>query len=274
MRVWVDGVLMDESEARVSVFDHGLTTGDGVFETVKVVSGRPFALTRHLRRLGASARGLGLPEPDWGWLRDGLSQLLDSPAIPAVARLRITLTGGVAPLGSQRGDSGPTLILALAPMSPAAETCDIAVVPWPRNERGPLAGVKTTSYAENVVALAHAHRYGASEAVLGNTVDNLCEGTGSNVFLVHGGRLVTPPLQAGCLAGVTRELVLEWAGAEEEDVAAGALAEAEEAFLTSTARDVQPVRTVDGRALPCAPGPTTRKTMEIFAQRSGRDSDP
>lgn len=274
MRVWVNGAVVDESEARISVFDHGLTTGDGVFETVKVVSGAPFALSRHLRRLARSAGDLDLPQPDDSRIRAGVDELLAANPALADARLRITVTGGVAPLGSQRGEEGPTLILALAPLHQAADRCDVALAPWPRNEHGALAGVKSTSYAENVRALAYANRHGATEAVFSNVAGNLCEGTGSNVFVVRHGRLVTPPLSAGCLAGVTRDLVLEWSEGVEEDVTSGALADGEEAFLTSTTRDVQPIRAVDGTRLPTAPGPVTRKVTEVFAQRSARDIDP
>lgn len=274
MRVWVNGAVVDESEARISVFDHGLTTGDGVFETVKVVSGAPFALSRHLRRLARSAGDLDLPQPDNSRIRAGVDELLAANPALADARLRITVTGGVAPLGSQRGEEGPTLILALAPLHPAADHCDVALAPWPRNEHGALAGVKSTSYAENVRALAYANRHGATEAVFSNVAGNLCEGTGSNLFVVRHGRLVTPPLSAGCLAGVTRDLVLEWSEGVEEDVPAGALADGEEAFLTSTTRDVQPIRAVDGGKLPPAPGPVTRAVMEVFAWRSAQHIDP
>lgn len=274
MRVWVDGVLIEDSQARVSVYDHGLTTGDGVFETVKVVGGEPFALTRHLDRLTRSARGLDLPVPEPGRVRAAVSEVLDgNPTLPR-ARLRITVTGGISPLGSQRGDAGPTLILAMAPLDPATETCDVAFVPWPRNEYGALAGVKSTSYAENVRALAYARRQRADEAVFANITGNLCEGTGSNVFLVREGELLTPPLTAGCLAGVTRDLLLEWLGATETDVPADSLYDADEAFLSSTAREVQPIRAADGRVLPAAPGPVTAKAIEVFAHRSAAGIDP
>lgn len=274
MTVWLDGDLVDDADATVSVFDHGVTTGDGVFETIKVVHGRPFALTRHLRRLGESARGLGLPTPDEERLRKGVDELLRaSPEMPA-ARLRITLTGGVSPLGSRRGDSGPALMLALAPLDPVAASGDIATVPWPRNERGALAGVKSTSYAENVIALAYAKDRGAGEAVFANTAGNVCEGTGTNIFVVLNGEAVTPPLSAGCLAGVTRGLVLEWCSSREGDLPMHTLTTAAEAFLTSTARDVQPVRTIDGRELPRCPGPVTRAAMDVFARRSSHDDDP
>ncbi|WP_176735779.1 aminotransferase class IV, partial [Actinacidiphila rubida] len=137
-----------------------------------------------------------------------------------------------------------------------------------------LAGLKTTSYGENVVALARAHEHGASEALLANTVGRLCEGTGSNVFVVLGGRLLTPPLESGCLAGITRALVADWAGAEEADLPFDVLAEADEVFLTSSLRDVQAVHRVDDRELPGAPGPVTAKAMRVFAERAAEQVDP
>ena len=274
MAVWINGEVVPDNEARVSVFDHGLVVGDGVFETVKVTHRTPFALTRHLVRLAQSAAGLGMPAPDLDQVRAGVQAVIDnSPDIPR-ARLRITATGGVGPLGSERGSAAPTIIVAIAEQPPRGESIDVVTVPWPRNEHGALAGLKTTSYADNVRALAYAAERGGSEAIFANTAGNLCEGTGTNVFLVTGGRLVTPPLSAGCLAGVTRALVLEWSGAEEADVPVGALQEAEEAFLTGTTRDVQPIRRVNGFELAAVPGPVTRKAIEVFAMRSAESPDP
>jgi branched-chain amino acid aminotransferase len=272
--VWINGALVPDDEARISIFDHGLVTGDGVFETVKVVNGVPFALSRHLARLGRSAAGLGLTPPDLEGIRAGALAVAQSPGRPDLARMRITVTGGIAPLGSERGGSPLTAIVALGEMHPAAPWCDVVTVPWPRNERGALSGLKTTSYGENVRALAYAGSRGGNEAIFGNTVGNLCEGTGTNVFIVSGGRLVTPPLSAGCLAGVTRALVIEWAGATEQDVPLPALADADEAFLTGTTRDVQPIRCVDGRVVSDAPGPITRKAAEVFAMRAAESPDP
>jgi branched-chain amino acid aminotransferase len=269
VKVWVNGSLAEEDEAVLSVFDHGFTVGDGVFETVKVVRGQPFALRRHVDRLAASASGLGLPRPDPAGVRQAVAETLGANDVGALGRLRITYTGGISPLGSERGTAGPTLVVVAVPMQPWPQSAAVAVVPWTRNEHGALAGLKTTSYAENVVMLAHAKRQGASEALFANTAGNLCEGTGSNVFLGLGGRLVTPLLSAGCLAGVTRALLLEWVGADEQDVPLAALAEADEVFLASTTRDVQAVHRVDDRSLPEVPGPLTRKATEVFAARSG-----
>jgi branched-chain amino acid aminotransferase len=272
--VWINGELLPDDEAQISIFDHGLVVGDGVFETIKVVAGQPFALSRHLARLCRSAAGLGLPAPDLDAIRAGAQAVIGSTQLLPLARMRITATGGIAPLGSERGPSKLTVIVALVEQQPAATAVDVVVVPWTRNEHGALAGIKTTSYAENVRALAFAAEQGSKEAIFANTAGNLCEGTGTNIFVVHGGRLITPPLSAGCLAGVTRGLVIEWVGATEDNVPISALANAEEAFLTGTTRDVQPVRNVNGSKLASVPGPITRKAAEVFAMRAAESPDP
>jgi branched-chain amino acid aminotransferase len=274
MTTWCDGALVADGAPVLRSDDHGLIVGDGVFETVKVVDGAPFALTRHLDRLAASARGLGLAL-DVGIVRLGIDQVLAAHRTPPLARLRITVTGGPSPLASTRGEGPPTVVVGLADATPPPPAADVAIVPWTRNEHGATAGLKTTSYADNVIALARAHRHDADEAILANTAGNLCEGTGSNVFVGLDGRLVTPPLLAGCLAGVSRALLVDWLGAvDERDIAISALAGADEAFLTSSLRDVQPIRAVDGRALPACPGPLTARAADVFAARAAADADP
>ncbi|MEU3254982.1 aminodeoxychorismate lyase [Streptomyces sp. NPDC006997] len=273
MKIWLDGGLQDAEGARVSVFDHGLTVGDGIFETVKAVDGRPFALTRHLDRLTRSARGLGLPDPDHDEVRRACAAVLEANPTP-LGRLRVTYTGGHGPLGSDRGEHGPTLVVAVGATVRRPDTTAVITVPWTRNERGALTGLKTTSYAENVVALARAHEQGASEALFGNTVGQLCEGTGSNVFVVLDGQLHTPPVASGCLPGITRALVVEWTGARETDLPLDVLERAEEVFLTSTLRDVQAVHRVDGRDLAGTPGPVTAKAMRVFEERAAEHLDP
>jgi branched-chain amino acid aminotransferase len=274
--VWLDGAILDAAEAKVSVLDHGLTVGDGVFETIKLIGGRPFALRRHIERLHRSAQGLGLDVPlvD-ARLRDAIDDLLAAAPAGEVGRLRVTVTGGVAPPGSGRGTSGPTLIMAVAPLEPWEPDTVAITVPWPRNERSAVAGLKTTSYAENVVALAEARRVGATEAIMANLAGNLCEGTGTNVFLVRRGVLSTPPLLAGCLAGVTRALLLEeLPDADEDNLPMAALPEADEVLLTSSTRDVQPLRVLDGRELPGAEGPMAKRAIDAIADLQARDMDP
>jgi branched-chain amino acid aminotransferase len=273
-QLWVNGQLGPEGQATVSVFDHGLTVGDGVFETVKAVGGVPFALTRHLDRLVASARGLALPEPDLDELRAAVRETITAQPDPtADLRVRITYTGGVSPLGSERGTARPTLMVAVAPLVPSALSAAVVTVPWPRNERGALTGLKTTSYAENVVALAYAKERGATEAICADTTGRLCEGTGSNVILAIDGRLVTPSLASGCLAGVTRGLAMEWCDIAEEEIPFEALFEADEVALASTTRNIQPVHAVDGRAL-AAPGPLTTAAMVAWLSAAAEQVDP
>jgi branched-chain amino acid aminotransferase len=272
--IWLDGELVDSDRARVSPFDHGLLVGDGVFETVRVYGGQPFAWTRHLDRLAHSAAGLGLAVPDRDDLRDAADAVLAANG-HLEARLRITVTGGVAPLGSERGDAPPTVIVATSEVKPWPPAVRVVVVPWVRNERGATAGLKTTSYAENVRALADAHARGASEAIFANTRDELCEATGSNVFVVRDGVVATPPASSGCLLGVTRALVLELGmPVEETALSLDALRDADEAFLTSTTREVQPIAAVDDRELPSAPGPVTGKLAELFTALVARELDP
>jgi branched-chain amino acid aminotransferase len=267
MRTWVNGELLTDPDApAVAARDHGLTVGDGVFEVIKIVDGRPVALQAHLDRLARSAQGLGLPEPDLDGVRRGLAAVLEGDTAP-LGRVRVTWTGGLAPLGSDRGSGPATLVVSADAMDPWPDSTAVATVPWPRNERGALAGLKTTSYGENVRALALAHDRGASEAIFANLQGHLCEGTGTNVFYVVDGELRTPTLDSGCLAGITRQLVLDWYGAVEVDEPIDVLTEqASEAFLASTTRDVQAIDRWDDRELP-APGPVTTEVRKVWQER-------
>jgi branched-chain amino acid aminotransferase len=276
--VWLDGALVTVDAARISPFDHGLLVGDGVFETIRVYGGEPFAWTRHLDRLAHSASGLGLPVPDRDVLHAAACAVLSANGHDE-ARLRITVTGGVAPLGSERGIAGPTVVVASSVLRPWPDSVRVVVVPWVRNDRGATAGLKTTSYAENVRALAYAHEREASEAIFANTRDELCEATGSNVFVVRDGVVATPPESSGCLLGVTRALVLELAAAAgisiaETSLPLDALRDADEAFLTSTTREVQPISHVDDRAVPAVPGPVAAALSTAFNALVAQHLDP
>jgi branched-chain amino acid aminotransferase len=272
-RIWLNGQLVDPERATVSVFDHGMLVGDGIFETVKATNGEPFALTRHLARLARSAAGLGLPEPDQDALAQGTLEVLAAAPKWPLARVRITYTSGPGPLGSDRGNQGTTSIVIVDEQKPFPDTANVAVVPWPRNERGALSGVKSTSYGDNAKALLHAKQHGGGEAIFGNLAGNLCEGTGSNVFYVLDGELRTPTLESGCLAGITRALLLEWFGGREVDEPLDVLQRAEEVFLVSTTRDVQAVERVDERVL-SAPGPVTGEAMATWAAKEREHLDP
>jgi branched-chain amino acid aminotransferase len=272
--VWIDGRFVEGAEATVPVNDHGLLVGDAVFETAKVVDNVPFALRRHLARLRLSAAGLGLEVPhDDARLRAAVAALIEANG-PGVGRLRITVTSGPGPLGSGRGPGPPSVIMVTGPTGHWGPTTTVVTVAWPRNERSAVAGLKTTSYAENVLAVRAARQAGATEALVPNLRGDLCEGTGSNVFVGLDGRLLTPPLSSGCLAGITRELVLEVSDAVEEDLPMTVLDEADEVFITSSTRDVHPVTRIDERDLPGTPGPLTRSAADAFAALEAANPDP
>ena len=278
--VWIDGSLQESAQARISPLDHGWTVGNGIFETLLSYDGGLFSFTRHDQRLRQSAEVMGLAVPEAGVLREACEAVLSANAWRnGRARVRITVTGGVAPPGSVRGDASPTVVVAGMPVVAAAPWADVVVVPFTRNASGALVGVKATSYGENVVALAQAQREGASEALFANTEGFLCEGAGSNVFLVEAGVLHTPPLASGCLAGVTRALVLKLAEksglvVSEEPIPLARLFAAEEAFLTSTTREVQAIRKIDGQILREEEGPLTKDLREAFCALRDTTLDP
>ncbi|MGI5186725.1 aminotransferase class IV [Promicromonospora sp. CA-289599] len=279
--IWAEGRMVAPDEAALSAVDHGITVGDGVFETCAVIDDHAFALTRHLARLERSAAGMGMAPLDLPWVRSGVDAVL--AAAPDAGRLRITVTDGVGPLGSGRSDGPQTVVVAATPAA-VVPTGRAARSPWTRNENSAVAGLKTTSYAENVVALADAIKKGADESVFANTQGLLCEGTGSNVFLEIDGELVTPPLSVGCLAGITRELLLEW-GAEAglpvreakdgelpfavlDRVAAGEA----QMLLTGSVRNVQPTVWLDGVDLQI--GELSSAARDLFERNMRERLDP
>ena len=257
--------------------DHGLTVGDGVFETMKVVDGGAVrARPGTWPGCAARPRGSGCNAPDGGRLRArGARELLAAHDPGEVGRLRITLTGGDGPPGTERGDAGPTVLMVAGParhVDGAAVLRDRAR--GSRNERSAVAGAKTTSYAENVVALAWARERGADEALFADTRGKLCEGTGSNVFLVpraagaHAGAVHRLPGRGDPRAGRASGAAPRGGGA-----AVRARSTRDEVFLTSSTRDVQPVRAVDGRTYP-APGSGDRQAAAEFAERSAKRPIP
>ena len=273
LRIWLDGRLYDDPhQATIAGTDHGLVVGDGVFETLKVTERGAFAVRRHLNRLSRSAAALHLPAPDHGQIREAIETVLDGRDFPR-GKLRITYTGGRGPLGSEAAYGPPTVIVALAPADAAAPLASIVTAPWTRNEHGALAGVKSISYAENVRALRYAAERQASEAIFLNTAGHVCEGTGSNIFLVFGDTIITPPLSSGPLAGITRELIMEWSSVDERDLTLEEAKRADEVFVTSSMRDVQAVERWDDRVL--GPMRPVTQTLAInFAERSETDLDP
>lgn len=272
-RIWFNGELYGpDDNPSVPVTDHGLVVGDGVFEALKITAAGPFAVQKHLDRMTRSSAALQLPSPDHAVVRAAIEAVCDGQDWE-FGKIRITYTGGEGPLGSQAAYGPPTLVVIAEPASPPEPVVDVVTAPWRRNENGALAGVKSTSYAENVRGLAYAHERDASETIFLNTVGDVCEGTGSNLYCVFGNRVVTPPLASGPLAGITREVLLDWCDVIEEDFTMTQAAQADEVFITSSLRDVQAVRRWDAVEY-AAPGPRTAEIAAEFLAKSVELVDP
>jgi branched-chain amino acid aminotransferase len=284
---WVNDNLVPIVDAKVSVLDHGFTVADGVFETLLVSDGKVFALDRHLARLTRSALGLGISIPETGEISNAITQVLQKNPKVDFGRLRVTVTSGAGPLGSDRTSAKPTLVVSLAEQAVWPASTKVLLVPWTRNENSPLAGLKTTSYAENVYALDAAKSQGFSEAIFCDTSGRLCEGTGSNIFLVKDDQIFTPSEASGLLRGITRDLVIEWATDSgfvvvERDVDPRELWDADEVFITSSTRDIHPVselakldasgNIVERRTL--VPGLVTEKLGSIFLTQRAEKLNP
>jgi len=280
--VWFDGVIRPAGEPILAADDHGVTVGDGAFETLVVKNRTAFALTRHLVRLQYSLDRLGMAAIDMDQVRAGVDEVI-SARPEDVSRIRITVISGPGPMSSVRGDSGPRVLIWGGPASVPA-TCIAVRAPWKRNERSAIAGVKSTSYAENVVMAMYAQERGANEALMSNTFGYLCEGTGSNVLIERDGYILTPPLSSGCLAGITRGLALEWgarAGIPIRVAAVGelpmtvldeVLAGGAFAAVTSSTRGVQHIVNLDGTDV--KQGPLITVLAELYDAKASADPDP
>jgi len=237
---------MAHDDMCVSPFDLGLTVGWGVFETMQGYDGKVFAYARHhermlngLLRLEFSPQSLAVIEV----IEDAMRQVLVANHLDqGLARVRVSLSGGVNALSG--GDSLGHLTVTAAPVSSPCSEAKLVTVPYPYNERSALAGIKSGSYADHLMAWRHALSLGADEAVRYNTVGKLCEGAMSNIFMVSGGKVLTPSLESGCLPGITRAIVIELCKQEgidaiECDLTEGDLNQADEIFITSSVREVQ-----------------------------------
>ncbi len=271
--VWMNGELMPADEVRVSPFDLGLAVGWGVFETMPGYDGRVFGFARHYERLTHSASVLEIHVPAAELLDSAVGEVLRANGLMSGrARIRLSLSGGEHPLagGGAAGDArGYVMIHAVSMPDPLA-VARLVAVPFLHNERSGLSGCKTASYAGNVLALRHAAAAGADEAVVSNTMGHLCEGATSNVFLVKEGVVKTPSLASGCLAGVTRAIVLELCrehgvALEECPLTLADVEAADEVFLTSSVREVQSARLLGSGHE--AGGPVTLRLAAWYRER-------
>jgi len=244
--VYLNGGFPPREQAMIACGDRGFLVGHGLFETLRVANRRALAVEYHLDRFYPAAERLRLSPPSRAELTDAISSLIEKNEV-VDARLRITLTGG---------DSvQSTLLITTEPLPVYPASARVIAVPFTRNEKGALAGIKSTSYGESLAALQYAGERGGDEAIFANTAGNLCEGATTNVFVIVGGEMLTPPLSSGCLPGIARRRVLELCRCsripvDERDIPLPLPTEVEFAFLTSSLRGLQPIADFDGRKLP------------------------
>lgn len=274
--VWWDGQLVAESAALVPATSQGWLWGRGVFETLAVHRGQALALSRHLARLSSAAARLHLFPPPEDALRHAVAAVC-AHAPDAPHRLRLTLAAAQAPGLSLAPDPGH-LLIRLLPSPPATGPAILLTVPFRQNEFSPLSGIKSTSYAEHPLALHWATSRGATEALLLNTVGDLCEGSLSNLFLVRDHRLLTPSLSSGCLPGITRSLVLDLCPqlgipCLEKALSPADLAAADALVLTNSVHGILPVASCNHRPL-TAPCPLTAQLDAALRDLLDRLPDP
>lgn len=245
--LWLhNGEYREATHGILSAAEIGGLNGAGVFETIPLYYGSPFALEDHWQRLVEGANRFGLPCPTLESLARNIADLAERNGVRALplSRARITL---LAPLASE---SQVHEVLEIRPPPLHPPEARIITLPFSRNERGALSGIKTISYGENAIALREAKNQGADEAIFPNTMGHLCEGIWTNVFVRLEGHWLTPPLSSGCLPGVTRKHILQLdPEIEEREIGLNRLKDIDAAFLTSSMRGIQPVSTVDGREL-------------------------
>ncbi len=280
----VDGHVTLAEEARVSVLDNGFTFGDSVYETLRTYGGRPFALPRHLVRLRASAERLGIDIPHSDEELTGRLEALLRRAGNAESYIRLIVSRGVGDISYHLDRvTGPTVVMVARPYQPLPETAyrdGIAVIVSSVRRNDPRAldpAIKSCNLLNNLLAMREAQARGAFEPIMLNERGEVAEGAGSNVFIVTGGTVVTPPLDAGILAGITRAVVLELGPAlgvpmREEAVGVPDLLAAEEAFITSSLKELAPIRSVDERPIGRGrAGPLTLRLLEAFREHARRD---
>jgi branched-chain amino acid aminotransferase len=280
MKIFLDGAFVDAADAKISVFDHGLLYGDGVFEGIRLYSKNVFRLDAHLERLEYSAKAIALKLPwsrqqisDWTCEACRLNGLTDG-------YIRLVVTRGVGNLGlSPKKCPTPSIFIIadkIALYPPELYSTGLEVITVPTRRVNPAAlspAVKSLNYLNNILAKIEAENVGFQEAIMLNDQGYVSECTGDNIFVVFKGEVLTPKVSSGALKGITRDTILDVARElgvpmREVDLTRYDVWIADELFLTGTAAEAIPVVTVDGREIGSGkPGPVTARFIEAFRRR-------
>lgn len=287
MKIFIDGKYYGERDAKVSVFDHGLLYGDGIFEGIRAYNGRVFKLKEHIDRLFCSAKSLLLEIP--------MDRKKIAAAVVETCRrnklrdgyIRLVVTRGVGTLGlNPNRCKNPSIIIIagkiqLYPPAYYQRGMEIITVPTVRNVHSALnPAIKSLNYLNNILAKIEANNSGCEEAIMLNAQGFVAECTGDNIFIVSEKRLITPPLSAGALYGITRRVVMELAresGLEvcEADLTRHELFNADECFLTGTGAELVPVVKIDGRVIGTGkPGPVTKQLVTQYHALTNASGEP
>ena len=287
LQIYIDGEFFDQADAKVSVFDHGLLYGDGVFEGIRFYNGRVFRMEEHMERLWDSARSICLEIP--------ISRAeMDEARLETIRQnnlregyVRLIVTRGVGNLGLNPVQcKRPSVIIIATTIALYPEETHrrgLTVVTVPTRRMGPATlnpAIKSLNYLNNVLARIEANLSNADEALMLNDAGNIAECTADNVFVVKRGQIMTPPITAGALRGITRSVVFDIAAEldiaiSEPDLTRHDLYIADEAFLTGTAAEVIPMVKVDGRTIGDGkPGPITQRTITRFRELTRESGTP
>ena len=286
-RIYIDGEFFSEAEAKISVFDHGLLYGDGIFEGIRFYNGRVFRLEEHLERLWDSARSICLDIPiDRKEMTEALLETIRQNGLRE-GYIRLIVTRGVGNLGLNPVQcKRPSIIIIATTIALySKEVCEtgLTVVTCATRRTGAATlnpAVKSLNYLNNVMARIEANLAGADEALMLNEAGNVAECTADNVFIIKHGRIFTPPISAGALRGITRSVAFEIAEEldieiKETDITRHDVFVSDECFLTGTAAELIPVIKADGRMIGSGkPGPITKKMLSRFRELTRETGTP
>ena len=287
MKIYIDGKYYDEHKAKVSVFDHGLLYGDGVFEGIRAYNGRVFKLAEHIERLYCSAKSilLKIPMPPADMVRAVVQTCRKSKLRDGYIRLLVTRGVGSLGLNPHKCPRATVVIIAdkiqLYPPEYYERGLDIITVATTRNLHSELnPAIKSLNYLNNILAKIEALNGGCEEAIMLNAEGFVAECTGDNIFIVKGDRLLTPPLSAGALYGITRSVVMDLGRGQglevgEPNLTRHDMFNADECFLTGTGAEIIPVVKIDGRVIGAGkPGAVTRKLEGEYRKLTQVSGEP